>query len=343
MRRRSVLAGLAAGALMRPAWAQQKKATRIDTHHHFYAPEWKEADAAYAQKNGAGPPATSGWTVEKTLDDMEKGGVELAILSLSSLPGNWFGGDPATAVRLSRACNEFAAGLVRDHPGRFALWASLPMLDVDASLQEIAYALDDLKADGIGLATSYGGTYPGDAKFAPVFEELNRRKAMVYFHPLTPNCCGNLLPGQTAGTIETPHDTTRAVLSLLLSGTFAKMRNIGWLFSHSGGTLPSLAGRIVSFYAGDRPAQNLKEFAPDGIMAEFARLNFDTANAGWPASIAGLLKIVPASHLTFGSDYPYFRSAMTAEALDKLGLPPADLKGIDRGNILRMLPHLRVM
>jgi 6-methylsalicylate decarboxylase len=343
LQRRAVLAGLAAGALLPPAKAQQERATRIDTHHHFYAPEWKDADAAYAQKIGAGPPPTAGWTVDKTLEDMEKGGVELAILSLSSIPGNWFGGDPATATRLSRACNDFAAGLIRDHPGRFALWASLPMLDVDASLKEIEHALDDLKADGIGLATCYGATWPGDPKFRPVFEELNRRKAVVYFHPLTPNCCTSLLPGVAPGVIEVPHDTTRAVLSLLVSGTFAKMRGITWLFSHAGGTLPSVAGRINSFYAGDRPAQNLKEFAPNGIMAEFGRLNFDTANAAWPASIAGLLKIVPASHLTFGSDYPYFRAAATAEALGKLGLGPHDLEGIDRANILRILPHLRVM
>ncbi|HUB95006.1 MAG TPA: amidohydrolase family protein [Stellaceae bacterium] len=341
--RRTVLAGLAAGAVVRPALADFERPTRIDTHHHFYAPEWKEADAAYAQKIGAGPPLTAQWTVDKTLDDMQKGGVEMAILSLSSIPGNWFGGDPATATRLSRACNEFAAGLIRDHPGRFALWASLPMLDIDASLAEIEHALDELKADGIGLATCYGDKWPGDPKFQPVFEELNRRKAVVYFHPLTPNCCGSTLPGVAPGVIEVPHDTTRAALSLLLSGTFARMTGIQWLFSHAGGTLPSVAGRINSFYAGDRPDKNLKLFAPNGIMAEFAKLNFDTANAAWPASIAGLLKIVPASHLTFGSDYPYFRSAATVEALGKLGLGPFDRRGIDRDNIRRILPHLKVM
>ncbi len=80
-------------------------------------------------------------------------------------------------------------------------------------------------------------------------------------------------------------------------------------------------------------------------MAEFAKLNFDTANAAWPASIAGLLKIVPASHLTFGSDYPYFRAAMTIEGfLGKLGLGPRrSQRHLSRQSILRMPAHLRVM
>jgi 6-methylsalicylate decarboxylase len=120
--------------------------------------------------------------------------VTTAVPSLPTIPGNWFGGDPATAVQLSRICNDYAARLVRDHPGRFGLWASLPMLDVDASLAEIGHALDELKADGIGLATAYGDKWPGDPKFKPIFEELNRRKATVFFHPLAPNCCGNLMP-----------------------------------------------------------------------------------------------------------------------------------------------------
>ncbi len=155
---------------------------------------------------------------------MEKGGVELAILSLSSIPGNWFGGDPATAVRLSHACNEYAAGMVRDHPGRFALWASLPMLDVGASLEEMRYALDDLKADGIGLATCYGDKWPGDPTFKPVFEELNRRKAAVYFHPLSPNCCGNSTAGHRTRRDRSAagYDARALSLARLLSGTVGK-------------------------------------------------------------------------------------------------------------------------
>lgn len=347
--RREVMGAMAAagaGAMLPLSGAAAQtgqSVRRIDTHSHFFAPEWKEADADYAQKIGGPPPFTSGWTIEKSLADMEKGGVTTAVLSLPSIPGNWFGGDPKTAVRLSRASNDYAAGLVRDHPGRFGLWASLPMIDVDESLKEIEHALDTLKADGIGLATAYGDKWPGDPMFKPIFDELNRRKVTVYFHPLTPNCCGNLIPKVGDSILEVPQDTARAATSLLVNGTFAKMKDIKWLFSHAGGTLPSLAGRINSFYAGDNPAKDLAEWAPRGILAEFAKLNFDTANAAWPTSIAGLRKLVPASNITYGSDYPYFRTAMNTEQLQKLGFTRAELKGIERDNALRLLPKLTAL
>ena len=72
---------------------------------------------------------------------------------------------------------------MRDHPGRFGLFATLSMLDIDATLKEIEYAFDTLKADGIGLQSSYGDKWLGNPVYRPVLEELNRRKAVVYVHP----------------------------------------------------------------------------------------------------------------------------------------------------------------
>ena len=319
---------------------------RIDTHHHFFTPEWKQALSDYDGKLGVNNWTVENamnWSVAKTLDDMEKGGVTTAVLSLPAIPGNWFGGDPTTAVRLSRICNDYAAGLVRDHPGRLGLWASLPMLDIDASLAEIGYALDGLKADGIGLATSYGDKWLGDPKFRPVFDELNRRKVTVFIHPLTPNCCGKTVPGVLGPVLEVPEDTARAAISLLINGTFAKMKNITWLLSHAGGTLPMLVSRINSFYAGDNPAPDLTDWAPNGIMAELGKLNFDLADAAWPESVAALRKLVPPSHFTFGSDYPYFRCAMTAQGLTKLNFTPAESRAIDYENAKRILPNLKTV
>ena len=122
-------------------------------------------------------------------------------------------------------------------------------------------------------------------------------------HPLVASCCGRLNIGAFPAVIEVPHDTTRTIVSLLLSGTFAQLRDIKWLFSHAGGTIPMMAGRIDSFY-GQRP--NLKEFAPEGIIGELQRLNYDTANATSAPAIAALMKLVPASKVT--STAPVFSS-----------------------------------
>ena len=146
-------------------------------------------------------------------------------------------------------------------------------------------------------------------------------------------CCANVSIGTFPAVIEVPHDTTRAVMSLLLKGGFARWRQIRWLFSHAGGTIPMLAGRIEAFYPKATP------FAPDGVIAEFKRLHYDTADATHPAAMKALLSLVDAAQVTFGTDYPYFFGAQ-AESLKTLGLSPGELDAIERGNALRLLPYI---
>lgn len=307
----------------------------IDTHHHFYAPAYQKAWLAWEDKRGLPHfPQQVAWSVARSLEAMDKGGVQAAMLSLASTPGVWFDAGAEAATRMARLCNEYGAQMVREHPGRFGLFATLPMVDVEASLKEIDYALGTLQAEGFGLQTNYGDKWPGDAAYRPVFEELNRRKALVYFHPLVASCCARLSVGTFPAVIEVPHDTTRAVASLLLSGSLARYRDIRWLFSHAGGTVPMLAGRMDYFF---RNQKNIGEIAPQGVEAEFRRLYYDTANATHPASLAALLKLVPGSQVVFGSDYPYVPIAEQAAALRGQGLDAGLVAAIESGNARRLL------
>jgi predicted TIM-barrel fold metal-dependent hydrolase len=341
--RRQVLTGLGAAgaAAVLPgglALGQSAGAAQIDTHLHFYPPAYQKAwfDWENARKLRHFPTQVT-WTREKAVEAMDKSNVRTSVLSLASTPGLWFDTGPEAANRMARTCNEYGAEMVRDFPGRFGLFATLPMLDIDATLKEIEYAFDTLKADGIGLQSNYGDKWLGDAAYKPVLDELNRRKAVVYVHPLVAACCGRLSVGTFPAVIEVPHDTTRTVTSLLLSGSFARQRDIRWLFSHAGGTIPMMAGRIDAFY-GRRP--NLKEFAPDGNIGEMKRLNYDTANATSAPAMAALMKLVPVSQITYGSDYPYF-GLDQFDDLRKIGLSAADLAAIGSGNARRLVPHLK--
>jgi 6-methylsalicylate decarboxylase len=326
------LAGCASGGPERRAGG-----SLVDTHHHFYAPEYQKAWLDWeAKRNIPHFQQQVGWSRAKALEDLDKAGVRTAILSLASTPGVWFDAPQPEVTRMARYCNDYGADMVRSHPGRFGLFATLPMLDVDSSLKEIEYAFDTLKADGVGLQTNYGDKWPGDPAYRPIFEELNRRKAVVYFHPLVASCCGRLSVGTFPAVIEVPHDTTRAVVSLLLNGALASCRDIKWLFSHAGGTVPMLAGRMDYFFKFRKDAAQI---APQGYEAEFKRLHYDTANATHPSSMAALLNLIPSSQVVFGSDYPYVPINTQAAALRSQGLPADVVAAIESGNARRLLPR----
>src|SRR5688572_25907513 len=220
-------AGVAAGAGAARLLALAQSASgarpyRIDIHHHFAPPAWVTA----VKGKPLLQPANTTWTPEKSIEDMDRGGVAASMVSITN-PGLWFGDAPMTR-QLARACNEYGAKLVQQHPARFGLFAALPLPDVDGTLAEIAYAYDSLKADGIGLFTSYGDTWLGNARFRPVIEELNRRNAVVHVHPTAANCCRNLsyAPGVGPGSMEYGTDTTRAITGICFSGDAARFPNI---------------------------------------------------------------------------------------------------------------------
>jgi predicted TIM-barrel fold metal-dependent hydrolase len=335
--RRLVLGGLigAAALPLTRAWADDPHdpaPRRVDVHHHFFPPAY--LDKAEEVVGNKPSPLMTGWSAAGVLDHMGKSGVETAILSMS--PWGPHFKDAAQARDLARACNDYAAQTSRDHPGRFGLFAAMPLPDIDGALAEIAYALDTLKADGVGLMTSYGDKWPGDPAFAPVWEELNRRKAVAYFHPNTPQCCGSLMPGAQPSMLEWPYDTGRTVVSLLLSGSLAKYPDIKWVFSHAGGPVPALAGRIVNM---TRTRPDLAQIAPQGVMHELTRLHYDTANAYFAPTMAALLKFVPASQVLFGSDYPYYTLEQNVDGLAEIPLTQAERQAIDRGNAARLMPR----
>ena len=303
----------------------------IDLHHHFAPPAW----VTEVRGRPLLQPANTRWTLEQSIEDMDRGGVAAAVVSITN-PGLWFG-DVNQTRRLARACNDYGATLVRDHPTRFGLFGSLPLPDVDASLKEIEYAYDTLKVDGIGLFTSYGDTWLGNAAFGPVMAELNRRKALVTVHPTAADCCRNLAyaPNIGPGTIEYGTDTTRAIIGVTFGGDATRYPDIRFIWSHAGGSAPFLAGRI------DGASANAKQALPDGFIAAFKRFHFDVAGAANRGALASLTQIVAPSQIVFGTDFPPGgSSASVAKALADVAMfSAADLQAIGRDNAIRLLPR----
>jgi len=307
---------------------------RIDVHHHMLPPEYANLTRERILQITSGDPTVLNWTSAVTLEQMEQFGVASAILSLP-VPGAWHGGRE-NSRKLARIANEYGARLAQDHPERFGMFAAIPLPDVEGSLKEIEYAFDALHADGVYLQTSYDDKWPGDPAFASVFDELNRRKAIVFVHPTEPVCCAQLIPGIPSNVVEFVFDTTRAIVSFLIGGTFARCPDIRFIFCHSGGTMPVLAARINGFFqARAAPAPCV----PNGVMHELKKLHYDVANATNPSSLAALMKLVPTSQIVWGSDFPYRQVGPTATGWDNFEAAPEIKRAVNRDNALRLFPR----
>ena len=306
-------------------------AQRIDVHHH---PSPRSYINSRDNSNRFATPQLQ-WTVAKTLEDMERGGVATSILSLPHPPSIW--GDIDTGRRLAREWNEYMAGMARDHPGRFGVFAAVPIFDIEGSLREIEYALDTLGADGITLMTNIGDQWLGDPHYVPLFEELNRRKAVVYTHPQAPTCCANIITELNDSVIEYATDTSRAIGKLLFSGSAARFPEIRFIFSHGGGTMPFIAERFFRAHIGN--PLPLKERVPQGVLHELRKLYYDSAQASHPYAMGALKRLVGASQILFGTDFPYRTAEDHVKGLAECDFTIEERLAIDCGNTRRLLPR----
>jgi predicted TIM-barrel fold metal-dependent hydrolase len=314
---------------------------RIDMHHHFLPQHYMIAEHERI-KADHGNSAMLSWTADQSIDACDRAGVQFAVASIST-PGVWYG-DVALGRSLAREWNEAAAQTVHDHPTRFGFFAPVPLPDTDGSLAEIDYAYGTLKADGINFLSNYDGKWLGDPSFTPVMDELNRRKSIVYVHPtFSPCCTNNMVPGLVAPQLEFPYDTTRTIVSLVTSGTSTRFPDIRWIFSHGGGALTGIFGRI----AGIGNAPQFKGKFPAGMQAELSKFYYDTASLSAISTLPALLKIVPPSQVLLGSDFPLAGPPPTNVMVEHAVKDFEDMKpspklkrAVEHDNAVRLLPRI---
>jgi predicted TIM-barrel fold metal-dependent hydrolase len=309
---------------------------RIDVHFHYLSPEYREKmiDAVGGSPDGFPAPQ---WSADATLAMMDRVGIATGMLSVSS-PGVHFGND-AKARALARSVNEFSARTIGEHRGRFGGFASLPLPDVDGALEEITYALDTLKLDGIVMLTNFNGVYLGDKRLDPVFDELNRRGAVVFIHPTSPICWQQSALGYPRPMIEFTFDSTRAVVNLLFSGTTTRCPKVRFIVPHAGGTLPFVARRIAMFARGF-----IASGAPINAEEHLRRLYYDLAGSPGSNALAPLLEMTERTHILYGSDYVHTPEAIVSAHLNELLssklLSADDFRAIACTNALALFPQL---
>jgi predicted TIM-barrel fold metal-dependent hydrolase len=320
-------------------------ARAIDCHHHFgtpaygkfLAPKVGHRDPRF-QPVAPRHPKKWGeeWSPTRDLEYMEQQGVSTAIVS-NTVPGIWFGNPDETRI-LARELNEFGAKMMSDHKGRFGLWALLPLPNIDDSLREIEYAFDTLHADGVGIYTSYELHWLGDPIFRPVFDELNRRKAVVFVHPKDSFRENVLIPGLNEYLTE----TMRTIFSLLSTGAATRYGNIRFVFSHAGGTMPCMIERFGIAQPGAHNDVLAGPVEPNSRLYHLRRFYYDVANSCNTAQTQALKTILGTSqNIVYGSDWPMIESPLRQlQGLQTCGFSAAELRGIHRGNAERLLPRL---
>src|SRR5580658_304075 len=309
----------------------------IDTHHHLL-PDffWQATENANVPIGGLAPLP---WSKEVSISFMDDAGIDFAVVSLSS-PGVHTG-DNARARALARHCNEFSAELIRSRPDRFGGFACLPLPDVDASLEELSHALDVLRLDGFVLFTNSNGVYLGDPVLEPVFDELERRKALVYVHPNpSPDAIAHSL-GLPDNLLDFPADTNRAVAQMHYTNRFARTPNVKYIFSHAGGSIPYLAARFaiideMGFIPGGEQRGSAAEM--------FRRIYWDTALAASDPVLRMLRDVAGISQVLYGTDFPYLRRDLAIQTkqtiLRSTELNDSERRAVLGGNASRLFPRL---
>ncbi|GFF29407.1 2-amino-3-carboxymuconate-6-semialdehyde decarboxylase [Aspergillus udagawae] len=342
-------------------WSYRPPVNKVDTHHHFVPPFYRKGSSLacmnvahqltrnVAVEDAGGDPSgwpTPHWSATRSELLMNRLGVQTAILSVTA-PGACILKGTASFA-LARQLNEYAAELRDRNPQRFGFFASLPsLLDTDATLSEIAYALDTLHADGVTLFTRYGDSnvYLGHRSLEPIWAELDRRKCVVFMHPTHPVDTTPVNPKMPQPVVDYPHETTRSAMDMILQGTRSKYPNCKVILSHAGGALPYLISRVATPMrrAPDVAASYRLGTTYEQVMRDFRSFYYDLALSSSPQVLDMALKTIPRDHLLYGSDFPYAPAPAYPgflEDLESYEMEQELRDMINFGNATKLIPRL---
>jgi 6-methylsalicylate decarboxylase len=308
---------------------------RIDVHAHFLPPEYFDVLdrlGGIEQKTASG--RTMGWAdgasdFEARFAAMAQVGVDRQILSIS---GNapYFRAE-RDGVEGARFANDLYAEAVRAHPAQLAAFATLPLPHIDASLAELARALDELGLIGITLSTAVFGTSIAEPAFDPIYAELDRRGGILFVHP-SGTACGSpmLMASRLAFPLGAPLEDTTCILQFMQADFTARFPNVRVIFAHLGGTLPFLMHRLE---------YQAKSFLPGKSPRALARhFYYDSVN-GLGQSLLLACQEFGVDRILFGTDYPFWRGEAHEHAVRYIqysGLGQPEIDAIFAGNALRL-------
>jgi 2,3-dihydroxybenzoate decarboxylase len=293
------------------------------------------------------PPRDLGWREqverrlvdfdEYRLADMDKYGVSMQVLSLTT-PGIQGQPDTATAVREARHANTRLAEIVREHPGRFAGLAALPLQDPVAAAAELERSVTELGLRGALVNDHSLGRYLDDRAFDVVWDRLQALDVPVYIHPnALADGSWKVLSGYpflAGSTFGWGAAVAGHALRLIFGRVFDRFPRAVVILGHMGEFLPFQLSRLDSRYAtldvDDRPAK---------FPSQYLRENFLITTSGVPShsALIAAIEAIGIDRVMFAIDYPYETTESAVSFLDSAPLPPADLEQVAFLNAARVL------
>jgi predicted TIM-barrel fold metal-dependent hydrolase len=282
------------------------------------------------------------WSVEQSLSLMDANGIAASVLSLPDSASHAEGRD---ACQLARRINELLADIVSKHPTRFGAMATLPALaPPDRVLEEMAYALDMLKLDGVATTTSIDDIYLGDTRYDPWLEEMNRRGVTLFVHPVPAKASRSVDLGIDVSLLEFMFDTTRMLTNMIFNGAKKRFSKIKIISTHGGGTVPYLKTRIETLERVFGPGKCRTRLSPEEIREDLGSFYYDLTAATSPTQLFGLQQMVPLSHLVMGFDNPFMPGWTFPPAIEDVqrwnGFSDTDISSIARQNAKSLYPSL---
>jgi predicted TIM-barrel fold metal-dependent hydrolase len=290
----------------------------IDVHHHVFP-----------KKVETGGIPCPEWSIESDREEMRLLGITGALLSVPNSDENF---------ETVRKLNTYLAEISAKYPKEYGVLASIPYLDNDKALEEIAYSYDILKVDGFSLVSNHAGVYLSDDSMDVVLAELNRRSAVVLVHPGRP--AGDNLPsfGRHVSVYEFAFDTTRVFMDLIYKSKLKRYPNIRWIAAHAGGTIPYLSYRLSIASEWGGITQSAEE-----VLSSLRTLYYELALSTSPITFSALNELVGPSHILYGTDYPIRAKNGVEASLNQLndyeGFSEAEKQMIKSDTICKLFPR----
>ena len=300
-----------------------------DVHAHFIPKPFGDymgdrwgprVGAAFAKSGIAKHPVSDSIDdIKGRLELMDEAGVEKQVLSPHRPP---YLPDEAEGVQAIRLLNDGYADLAHRYPDRIASYVMLPLPHIDASLREMERGFDQLGCVGVNMHVTCFNRSVAETEFEPIYQEMNRRGAILFVHPSTNGACTPLINDyKFTAAVGTSIEDACFVLHMINKQIPYRYPNIKFIVPHLGGPIPMLLNRLDK--QGQNPSghPNLAE-APSVTAKKFY---YDTVCYGSKAAFCCALEAFGEDHLVTGSDYPVLQDwevyRETFAYIERLGLP----------------------